>query len=203
MAEVDIDARKNRNGDSPLTDAQRATIQDAADDAERMATTALSVLNAIWNQAGWGRRRRESRREAWRANANVIRWFGTDDLTNDEVRDTRRRLRKIQEEFDDEVRFDIIQHQTGSKSYLCNQNVDAYCSPGTPVKVCPSFFTEGSRRERAMLLIHELSHKNGHVHHDGATDSASAQQLAIDDPREARRNPENYAGFCGEYYTPT
>jgi hypothetical protein len=202
MAIVEVDARKNRDGDAPITDAQRDIIQYAADDAEHSSTTALGVLNAVWNQPGTGRTRRQNRKDAWRANANIVRWFGSDKLTNDEIRDTRRRLRRVQEEFDDEVRFTIIQHQTGRKSFLCNNQAHAYCSPGTPVKVCPSFFLEGNRQQRAKLLIHELSHKNGHVHHDGATDSASALQLALDDPREARRNPENYAGFCDEYYRP-
>ena len=204
MAIVNIDARKNRQGDAPITNTQREMIQLAADDAENAATIALGVLDAIWNQSGSGKTKRQNRKQAWSANAYVIRWFGSDDLSNDEIRDTRRRLRKIQEEFDDEVRFTIIQEQTGKKSYRCNNNVDAYCSPGTPVKVCLSFFAAHMRRDRARLLIHELGHKNWHlVHHNGAAGSASAQQLAIDDSREARHNSENHAGFCNEYYTRT
>ena len=104
MAEVDLDVRKNANGEEvPLTSTEQDAIQDAANDAENASTIALGILNTIWNQPGSGKERRDSRKAAWRNNADVVRWFGSDKLTNDEIRDTRRRLRRIQEEFDDEA----------------------------------------------------------------------------------------------------
>lgn len=199
MATVAIDARKNRDGQRPITHAQREAIQTAADDAERIAIEGLHVLDQIWNQPGRGRRRRRRRKDAWRHNADLVRWFGGDELTNKQIRATRRRMRKIRDEFRKDVRFTIIQHQTGDRSYRCNVNRAAYCSPGTPIKLCPVWFSM-SARHRAEILIHELSHKNGHVHHRGATDAATALRLAREHPRLARRNPENFEQYCGEFY---
>lgn len=198
MATISIDVRRNRAGNRPITDAQREAIQAAADEAERIAIEGLRILNQIWNQSGSGARRRRRRKSAWRANAVVVRWFGSDDLTNRQIRNTRRRMRRIREEFERNVRFTIVQHQTGRRSYRCNNNTAAYCSPGTPIKLCPSWFSMSLQR-RAETVIHELSHKNGHVHHRGATDPASALRLALDHPRLARRNPENFEQYCGEY----
>lgn len=199
MAAVSISSRKNRAGNSPISDSQREAVQQAADNAERMAIRGLRVLDEIWNQPGRGQTRRNRRRSAWRANPEVVRWFGDDDLTNTQIRDTRRRMKKIRDEFRSNVRFTIIHHQSGDQSFLCDTSTVAYCSPGTPIKVCPNWF-DADQQRRAGIVIHELSHKNGHIHHRGATDPASAQRLARENPRWARRNPENFEGFCGEYF---
>lgn len=198
MATVDIRVRRNRNGDRPITGTQRTAIEDAANDAERMAIEGLRVLAEIWNQPGRGRRRRRRRKAAWRANAIVVRWFGRGKLTNAQIRRTRRRMERIRKEFEKDVRFALIQHESGNRSYLCNGDNVAYCSPGTRIKLCPSWFRM-SQHQRAKTVIHELSHKNGHIHHRGAIDPASAERLAHEHPRLARRNPENYEGYCGEF----
>ena len=203
MAVISIDSRKNRDGDSPLTAAQRTAIQTAADAAHRMASRALHHLSNMRRQSGGPRTRRRRRRAVWRGNPNIVRWFGNDHLSNDQMRSTQIRMRRIRAEFARTVKFDLIHHQSGDRSWRCDEEgtraVAAYCSPGTPIKLCPRFF-ELPARERAITIIHELSHKNGHTDHQGAGDPESAQQLAVDDSRCARRNPENYAGFCGEYY---
>lgn len=200
MATVNIRSRNNRDGVRPaITAAQQTAIQQAADDAERISIEGLEVLTQIWNQPGRGARRRRRRKSAWNNNPIVVRWFGSRKLTNRQIRRTRRRMERNRDEFRQTVRFAVIHHQSGGHSYRCDNETDAFCSPGTRIKLCPSWFG-GRRRQRAKLIIHELDHKNGHVHHDQATDPDSARNLARDDPRSARRNPENYACFCDEYY---
>lgn len=207
MVVISIRTRENRHGELiPVTTGEETVIQEAANDAELSAIRAYSALDSIWNQPGRGKTKRDNRKNSWRANATVIRWFGSDKLTNDEIRDTHRRLRKVREEFEDEMHFTIIREQTGRKSYRCDRYVGAYCSPGSSVKICPRFFIlgPGLRQRRARLFIHELCHKNFQLrHHNGAIDHSSALQLALDNPRAARSNPENFAGFCDEYYSPT
>jgi hypothetical protein len=183
-----------------LTLADRTAIQNAADNAELMAIEALGALSNMRSQRGTARQRKERRQQAWRSNANIVRWFGTDHLSNAQMKNTHRRIRRIRDHFTRTMKFDLIHHDSGFRSWLCRPNAVAYTSPGTPIKICPRFFTVDSLIQ-ARTIIHELAHKTGHTrHHHGAADPASALQLAQTNCRAARHNPENFGAFCAEYF---
>ena len=201
MAKVKIVTRNNRDGKvPPILPGQRKIIQETADDAERIAKEGYRVLCNIWDQSGHRAKKIRRRKSAWKANNTVVRWFGSRKASNLQIKRTRRRMGRIRDQFKVSLRFAIIQHQHGKKSFLCkkSQNRGAYTSPGTRIKLCPHFFTMG-RKDRARLLIHEICHLNGQIHRRGATDYDSAKQLASEHPRAARRNPENYAQYCNEF----
>jgi len=203
MAKVDIIARLNRDGKRPITDEQRIQIQEAADAAERISIAGLQTLNEIWDQPGGFRKRRKRRKEAWKANELVVKWFGSRIVSVYQIRVTRRRMKAIRDEFRGTVKLAIIQHQHGFRSFRCKAKarVGAFSSPWLRIKLCPLWFDEETTvRVRAEALIHELSHKKGHIHQRRATTVDSALRLARNHPRLARRNPSNYQGFCGEYY---
>ncbi len=201
MATISIDPRQNRDGNSPLTPNQRNMIQQAADEAERMAEAGWHAFARMWNQSGGLITRRNRRRDAWNADRRIVRWFGNDHLSTYQMDKTKDRMWKIREEFMQTIRFDVIQHQTGHRSYLCQRDANraAYCSPGTPIKLCPHWFNITNVRTRAGVIIHELVHKNGHVHHRNATTLPLAENLARDHVYSARRNPSNFQGFCLEF----
>lgn len=204
MSKVDIIARLNRDGKRPITDEQRRLIRQAADEAEKIAIAGLRTLNEIWDQPGGFRKRRKRRKEAWKADVLVVKWFGSRKASVYQIRVTRRRMRAIRDEFRGTVKFAIVQHQHGFRSFRCKApkaEVGAFCSPWLRIKLCPLWFdTSATSPLRAESLIHELSHKKGHIHQRGATTADSALRLAQKHPRLARRNPSNYQGFCGEYY---
>ena len=203
MAKVDIIARLNRDGKRPITEEQRKLIQEAADEAERIAIEGLRILNEIWDQPGRFRRRRKRRKEAWKANEQVVKWFGSRMASIYQIRVTRRRMGAIRDEFKGTVKFAIVQHQHGFRSFRCKANAAAFCSPWLRIKICPGWFSYGinwpTPAFRAASLIHELSHKKGQIHKPGAT-TDFALRLARKHPRLARSNPYNFQGFCREYY---
>lgn len=198
MASVDISARKDRNGNKPITDEQRVMIQNATNEAYRKISGIQNDMKNIWNQSGRPRKKRRKRKNAWKNNRKIVTWFGAGGLTNYQIRRTRNRVNRIKEEFDNALRFKIIQHQTGRRSYLCNNDRTAYCSLGSSVKLCPVFFSDTLARQSA-VIIHELCHKNGLIHRRHATDRGKALALAKSHPRSARKNPENYEQLSHEY----
>lgn len=198
MPSVDINAREDRDGNRPITEQQRVDIQNATNEAYRMISGFWTEMSGIWEQSGRPSKRRKKRKTAWKNNNKIVTWFGSGALTNYQIRRTKNRVKRIKREFNSAVRFTIIQCQSGSKSFLCKNGRAAYCSPATPIKLCPSFFGMGLA-DQAATIIHELCHKNAMIHRRRAKDRAAALALAISHPRLARKNPENYEQICHEY----
>ncbi|TET73263.1 MAG: hypothetical protein E3J56_04330 [Candidatus Aminicenantes bacterium] len=207
MANVRIHARKHRSREFPIIpDHQIDKIQKARNEAFIMVKKGLKDLDNIWNQSSRKRTRvrrrrdiRKKRKKAWIDNKNVRVWFGRGHLNTLQIKWTRERLIRIKEEFEGTLRFTIIQHQEGYLSFRCDSKIIAYCSPGTPIKLCPDWFKKG-QKERAVTVVHELSHKNGHIHRRGFKKVKDVINFAKNHPRLARRNPYNFEQFCGEYY---
>lgn len=209
--EPKISARKNRAGERPITNDQREKIKKAVKDASRMADRVNSGMSKIWKQSGTPRKRRKKRKKAWRNNAHFVKWLGDGALTNAQIRRTRRRIRKLKDWLDNRrLRFIIIQHQSGDRSWACdqeNQTVTLAYSviPGPPLRIrlCPEWFNVDAKR-RACTIIHELVHEMAKVHPIGRTGPVKTREQAIDlaksHPRRARRSPENYEHLFGEYY---
>ncbi|MEN8209729.1 MAG: hypothetical protein ABFR50_10825, partial [Candidatus Fermentibacteria bacterium] len=191
--------RLNRSGKRPITDEQRKLIQEAVDAAERTSIAGLRVLNEIWDQSGGIRKKRKRRKAAWKANPQVVKWFGSRYASVYQIRVTRRRMRAIRNEFKGAVRFAIVQHSHGFRSFRCKRNAAAFCSPWLRIKICPGWYGQ-TAPFRAGSLIHELSHKKGHIHQMGAKNPELSVALAKKHPRLARRNPASFQGFCMEYY---
>ena len=200
MAKVNVIARLNRSGKRPITEEQKRLIREATDGAERIAIAGLRTLNEIWDQPGGFTRKRKRRKAAWKANEQVVKWFGSRMASVYQIRVTRRRMRAIRNEFKGTVEFAIVQHQHGFRSFRCKADAAAFCSLWLRIKLCPGWFDQTSAAFRATSLIHELSHKKGHIHQLGAKTIDRALRLARKHPRLARRNPSNYEGFCGDYY---
>ena len=207
MVNVSIDARKNRSDESPITQEQIDKIQKASDEAYAMVKKGANALENIYNQTGKRRKLRRKRRKAWNKNTRVKRWFGTGSLTTVQMKWTKERLVRLKRNLEGTVKFRIIQHQSGDRSWLCHDGSDpslAYCSGGSSIKLCPKFFIV-SDRKRAKNVVHELCHHIAMWHRrtgtgGRATDRKSALKLAKDYPKRARKNPENYEHFCNEYY---
>ena len=198
MTKVDIQARRNREGKRTITLEQRQKIQTATNKAHRIIRAMGRDMDSIWAQSGRPSKRWRKRRQAWRDNSRFVRWFGSSKLRRLTMRRTRARIRRLRREFDSGVRFSIIPCQTGRRSFLCNPERVAYCSPGTRIKLCPSFFDKSPERQAA-VIIHELCHKNGMIHRQEATNRNKALKLAVDRPILARKNPENYEQIAYEY----
>jgi len=206
MVNVSIDARRNRNDESPITQEQRDKIQKASNKAYVIVRKGYNVLDKILDQSGTLSERERKIREAWMNVTEVKRWFGTDYLSPYQINQINNRLGRLKNNLEGTVRFRIIQHQTGDRSWLCNADSVAYCSGGSSIKLCPSFFYDKitNERGRAITVVHELCHHVGlidrRVEGNKVYGRDPAKELAINDPREARKNPSNLAYFCDEYY---
>jgi len=205
---VDIDARRNRNGKSPITQEQKNKIKKASDKAYEIVRKGYNDLNKIYKQSGRPSKRRRKRREAWNKNGKVTKWFGKSHLTYTQIKRTRDRLDGLKSLLKGTVRFTIIQHQGGRRSWLCRDGSPpdiAYTGRISPIKLCRRFFLEYDE-VRTRTVVHELCHHlrmndqrygagGDKVYYPGL-----AKKLAINYPRRARRNPTNFAYFCFEYY---
>lgn len=206
---MDIDARRNRSGKSPITQEQRAKIQKASDKAYEIVRKGYNDLNKIVNQSGRPSKRRRKRRKAWNKNGKVTKWFGKSHLTYSQIKWTRNRLSGLKRLLESTVEFTIIQHQGGSRSWLCRDGSPpdiAYTGGRSPIKLCPRFFWD-SDEQRVRTVVHELCHHVSSMRDQryGAGGEVVyfpniAKKLAIHYSRRARRNPTNIAYFCFEYY---
>lgn len=142
--------------------------------------------------------------------------MGNRKLSRESIRKVRLRVTRIAKKLSVwGVRFIIVQHMKGFRSYKCSRAVTvggafAYTSTSTGVKLCPIFFSKLNAETRAMTIIHELVHTLGWGLHykipggkrvahgfdaftQGITKDVSI--LAEKRPWRARRNPANYAAL--------
>jgi len=201
-----VRVRKNRDREEPFTSQQQESLCSSVRLAYTEARNVAAALDQIWYQKGLGKMRK--RRGAWRNNPAIARWFGTKILTRRQIRVTRRRVKRILKFFERGITFVIVQHQTGKRSWLCDEETRAYAWGGSRVFLCPRFFQDGNLRARARTIIHELVHKigwghprlrgSGHVSIT-ATHQDRALELARRFPMRARRSPVNFAWLYDEF----
>lgn len=175
------------------TEAITAAFLAALSMAERVA----SEMDAIWNQPGLVRRRRERRRDAWSSHVNFTTWFGASrDLPL--LRRLRRRIEKLRTWLDT-GRIVVYVHNTGDLGCRANRNAFSRI-PRRPLKVhlCPPWFANTTPR-RGAIVIHELVHELGFAHPGGTTTRSAALALAARSSRLARRSPENFEGLYQLY----
>ncbi len=181
-----------------LSTTDRVIINQAFDDALRMANRVRDEIDVIWDQPGRLRKRRRRRRDAWARHTNFVRWFGS-STRHALIRRVRRRIRKIRRWLD---RGRIIVPAHDASDFGCRGNRNAFVRlPGRPLHIhlCPNWFSQG-RSRRAAILIHELVHELGFTHPEGVTTRAEALSLARRNSRKARRSPENYEHLYELYF---
>lgn len=205
--EPKITAKKDRNGNNSVTAAQENDIEQAVEDAFRMAHRVANDMETIWRQRLPGRHRK--RQGAWLNNSRFCEWFGERVLTRRQIKVTRRRVRKIRRRLDNKrLRFIVVQHQSGRRSWGCknsNDPTNAYMrAHRAAIFLCPNWFTNSPSR-RAAIVVHELVHQLpfglpfGRPHFQ-ATDQATARTTARLHPRKARKSPENYEHLYEQYF---
>jgi hypothetical protein len=202
-----IIVRKDRGGKHHYSLREESALCEATYIAYTWATHAKGVLDKIWKQ-----KRIRRKRAAWRKCQVITRFMGANRLYREEIRKTRLRVTRIAKKLGMwTIRFTLIPHQFGDKSYGCEDGTRAYASPSTGIKLCPNFFDTLNKYQRAQTIIHELVHMLGWRQHfrvssgaervfDTVNHRTNAIRLADHKPWRARRNAVNYAWMLRELY---
>lgn len=202
-----ISAKKDQNGDKSVSDGQQNTIEEAVEDAFRMAHRVANDMEEIWRQNRPARHRKRQR--AWFNNARFVKWFGDEKLTKRQIKVTRRRIHKIRKRLNNkQLRFVIVQHQSGRCSWGCSNGsnpTNAYMRfHRKAIFLCPNWFSNSDTR-RAAIIIHELVHQHpfgspfGRPHFQ-SVDEDTAETTAKTNPQKARKSPENYEHLYELYF---
>lgn len=180
-----------------ITDLQRRDVQQAVDDAAKMARGVLTDFeNAIWNRRTW-----DERLAAWRDHPHLATWYGEATKVRPVLRHLYRRMRTLTRWLE-RRRIVIKTRNVGQRG--CDVNTNAWTLGmrfGLRINLCPPWFGAGPRR-RAAILVHELVHELGFAHPEGTTTAAEARALAGRNARRACRSPENFEGYYGLFYEP-
>ena len=202
-----ITAKKDINNSKSISVNQKNDIEQAVEDAFRMAHRVANDMEDIWRQQRPARHRK--RQGAWGRNARFVKWFGDKVLSRKQIKSTRRRIHSIRNRLNKKkLRFVIIQQQSGNRSWGCSNGsntTNAYMRPHRKaIFLCPNWFSN-SRKKRAAIIIHELMHQHpyglpfGRVHFQ-AIDDDTAETTAQTNPRKARKSPENYEHLYEQYF---
>lgn len=201
--------------DPGFTDTHTGQVQNAHIRARKMAARVRADVEEIWDQRrGPGLWKR--RKDAWARNANFVRWLGDDALTREQIRVTRKRIITIEKRFGKRVTY-VLKAAGGN----CIPGRWAWHAGGFQarrIRICPPFYVTGTPTSpevdgQASVLIHEMAHGFGQVrvplttahlipgtgHPGGATSPADALSLAANNPRKARRSPENFENLYLNY----
>lgn len=176
---IDLTAQKFIKDQMGMTAAQREMIIQAFDDAACMSEGAFSDMNHIW------KRGRRAKRRAWSSNNTFTEWYGGSRRII-LMRRLKRRMIKV----------------TRRGLLVCTEanNLAASTVPRySRVILCVNWFGE-TRSRRAAIIVHELVHRLGFRHPNGATDEAAARNLARSNSKRARRSPENYEHLYERYF---
>ena len=175
--------------------AWETAIQAAHTNLVGRADRLWDELDIIFQQSGRGATLRRRRVQSWGLNPTFVRFLGA-RITNGEIIDVRRRLRKLSNKVKKGVTYVIVTTQTGRGSHWCIGTTTAYVIPmaeGPKIHLCPRWITQTAANQSA-ILVHEIMHKLGVFGrpHFGATNLTTAVSLAASSPKKARKSPENY-----------
>lgn len=149
------------------------------------------------------------REKAWKTDYQKAfqLYFGMGNNRKLHIRRVRRRLNKLNKRLKRGIKINI-RSNTGKGSKRCKENntIAGFNMTG-PVgrrrfNICERALTGSANVDiDAVLIMHELMHSMGlwgvttdqvDINDNVVISNAAALQLAVDKPRRARRNPENY-----------
>lgn len=200
----EIKVKKDAKGNDNLSKTKRNEIRGADAKAEKLIGKVWKEIDKIYEKKG--KDKDKKRKDAWLKNERFKTWLGEEKVTNEEIKDVRRRVKKIKDKIEKGIKYVVIKEQTGKNSHGCDSKTDAYVwGPihGKKIYLCPGWFQKYGRMERASILIHEIVHKLGlfgQGHHK-AESYDEAKRLAKNNPKKARKSPENYRYLALSYQT--
>ncbi len=182
-----------------VTDSPTFLIKRAVAEADRLTDHAAQAAQQILAQ-----RSTRAMRERWLANDAFSRYFGTGELTKRQMTKVCNVIVTLNERVDKGLTIKV-RPKAGRKVGLCRGDRSAYQASGflgaRKMNLCWGWFHITDATERGAILIHELVHATGigwtrDLPVDNPARGADeARQFARNDPKNARRNPENMEHF--------
>lgn len=183
-------------------------------------TIARLAFEEIWNPADRGIGRRRARKDAWRNNPLIATYFGTDNLTNRQIRLTKERIDFIYEQGVSRRLYILNGGDCCNVAEIFSDDATACALPTLPdnfgeltndlfrplendIAVCELDVLNGINSSQMLtfsgLIAHELMHKLMKVvcsdHHNIDSNQAQVISHVQSAPKVARKNPLVY-----EYY---
>jgi len=194
----DVMREELRHAPYGLTAAGVKTIvRDAIRLAERQAERGIDRVEAVLEESS-----REDMKRAWKQDALIVRYFGADRVTVENMKDVCNRLRRCHRRLSEKkLTVRVLPQSKAPDANVLAQNLGSVWSP-KKFKVFASWFGK-DEASRASIMIHELHHDlflDQRIKHRGKRvpvyGELLAKKLARDHPAKARRSAENYELFC-------
>ena len=141
----------------------------------------------------------KNKKSAWKNDSVIVRFFGDDHVTRGQMMLTRKRIRRADRRVNKRLYIRLRSQSKASSANTLGRNTGGILTPRT-FQLYPKWF-ELDQRRAAGTIIHELFHDwhgDHEVNGETAYTLAAVEQLARENPRAARQNPENYERFCLE-----
>ena len=196
------------------TDLKDITYMENGVEKELSIDDAYEILNDSYKIAkqisGRGLRRltniidepRENWENLWANNQRLVEWFGAVDRPK-HVKDVHDRLKYVDDRLNKQITIRLHPQRSASTNA---QNNGTFFEPKT-FKMFPNIFKhslddvtqEVGYAYIASVMVHELMHvwfKDQKLGGETVYGEALALQLAIDNPKKARKSAENYEHYC-------
>jgi hypothetical protein len=182
-------------------------IKTAMAEADRLTDHAAQEARKILSQ-----RTRVTMTQAWLDHDAFARYFGTKNLTLKQMKRVCNTLVTLNRRLDKGLVIKV-RPKAGPRKGRCKKGRWAYHDRGITgrrtINLCRRWFEETDDTVRGAVIIHELVHATGTLFRTDkpegrpARGAAEARQFALNDPEQARRNPENYEYFMRALVDPT